>query len=64
MLLPMGWGLYCLTLWVMGSEHPVAFASRTLTDSEKNYSQIEKEALALSFGIRKFHQYIYGRNPV
>ena len=42
-------------------EHPVAFASRTLTKAEKNYSQIEKEALALIFGIKKFHKYIFGR---
>ena len=44
-----------------GSERPVAFASRTLNSSEKNYSQIEKEALSLVYGIKKFHQYIYGR---
>ena len=44
-----------------GSERPVAFASRTLSDSEKNYLQVEKEALSLIFGIRKFHQYFYGR---
>ena len=35
-------------------EHPVALASHTLTKAEKNYSQIEKEALALTFGIKNF----------
>ena len=44
-----------------GSEHPIAFASRTLTPHEKNYPQVEKEALSLVFGIRQFHKYVYGR---
>ena len=39
----------------------IAFASRTLTASEQNYSQLEKEALSLIFGVRKFHQYLYSR---
>ena len=45
-----------------GSERPVAFASRTLSCSEKNYSQIEKEALACVFGVKKIHQYLYGHH--
>lgn len=46
----------------MGQEHPIAFILCTSSASEKNYSQIEKEALSLIVGIRKFHKYIYGRH--
>ena len=43
------------------SEKPRAYSSRTLLSSEKNYSQIEKESLAIILAIKIFHQYIFGR---
>ena len=43
-------------------EVPLAHASKTLTDSQKNYSQIEREALSIMYGVTKFKQFLYGRH--
>ncbi|UYV83409.1 K02A2.6-like [Cordylochernes scorpioides] len=45
-----------------GIERPIAFASRTMSQTERRYAQIEKEALAIIFGISKFYKYLYGRD--
>ena len=47
-----------------GQERPIAFASRTLSAAELSYLQIEKESLSLVYGVKKFHQYLYGRKFV
>ena len=44
-----------------GPQRPLAFASQTLTPVECKYSQLDKEALAVIFGVKHFHSYLFGR---
>lgn len=46
---------------LLQNKAPVAYASKTLTDTQRNYAQIEKELLAIVFGCQRFRQYIYGK---
>ena len=43
-----------------GSERPIGYASRTLNAAERNYPQLEKEGLSCIFGIKRFHDYLFG----
>lgn len=47
---------------LQGDLKPVAYASRTLNQHEKGYGQIDKEGVAIIFGLQKFRSYLYGRH--
>ena len=44
------------------TEKPIGFVSRTLTDAEMKYSQVEKEELACVFRVTRFNSYLYGHH--
>ena len=45
-------------------ERPITFASRTLSPTERRYAQLDKEGLAIIFGLKKFHHYLQGQHFV
>jgi hypothetical protein len=50
-----------LSQYQEGEERPIAFASRTLSPAERNYSASEREALACLWASEHWHFYVYGR---
>ena len=43
-----------------GRRSPITYVSRALTSTEQKYSQIEKEALVMTWACEKFHCYLFG----
>jgi hypothetical protein len=43
-------------------DHPIAFASTKLSDSEKNYNTTEREVLAMVYALQKFRHYLLGKH--
>ena len=41
---------------------PIAFTSKALIDAKHRYTNIEREMLAVVFGVERFHTYIYGQS--
>jgi hypothetical protein len=57
---PYGLGAILTQKQISGEFRPVAYASRTLTPVERRYSQTEREALGVYWGINRWHVYLYG----
>ena len=47
---------------LLQDKKPIAFASKTLTDTESRYANIERQLLAVVYGCECFHTCLYGRS--
>ncbi|XP_055615373.1 uncharacterized protein K02A2.6-like [Toxorhynchites rutilus septentrionalis] len=61
---PYGVGAVLSHIYLDGSEHPIQYASQTLNSTQQNYTQVDKEAYAIIYGVKKFYQYLFGRKFV
>ena len=59
---PTGLGAILLQGQKTGDDKVIAYTSRTLNDVEQNYSQLEREGLAIFFGCIRFQVYLLGKD--
>ena len=58
-------GVGCVLAHRIGSkEYPISFASATLTEVQRGYTQIDREALGIIFGLTKLYKYFAGRSLI
>ena len=60
----LGLGAWLRQVDSSGNERIVAMSSRSLSDAETRYSNIERECLAVQYGLEKFEYYLMGRHTV
>lgn len=53
---------YGLGAVLLQEGRPISYASKALSQTQQEYSQLEKEALAISFACQRFHQYLFGKH--
>lgn len=59
---PVALGAVLIQIDAQGTPRIIAYASKSLSNVERRYAQIKKEALALVWAVERFHFYLYGRN--
>ena len=49
---------------LLQNDKPIALASKALNEAQSKYAVIEKELLAICFGVKRFHNYVYGQEII